>query len=32
VIKRPVIERDGVVLSVGFDVKQLDALAARLKA
>lgn len=32
VIKRPVIERDGRVLSVGFDAKKLDALAAALKA
>jgi arsenate reductase len=31
VIKRPVIERDGQVLSVGFDAKKLDALAAALK-
>lgn len=32
VIKRPVIERDGEVLSVGFDDKRAPALAARLKA
>jgi Spx/MgsR family transcriptional regulator len=31
VIKRPVIERDGQVLSVGFDAKRLDALAVALK-
>lgn len=30
VIKRPVIEKDGQVLSVGFDAKKLDEMAARL--
>jgi len=30
VIKRPVIERDGVVVSVGFGAKRLDELATRL--
>lgn len=30
VIKRPVIEKDGQVLSVGFDVKKTQELAARL--
>ena len=32
VIKRPVIERDGVVVSVGFDNKRLSELASRLSA
>ena len=32
VIKRPVIERDGVVVSVGFDDKRASDLAARLSA
>lgn len=30
VIKRPVVEKDGAVLSVGFDAKKAEALAARL--
>ena len=32
VIKRPVIERDGVVVSVGFDNTRLSELASRLSA
>lgn len=32
VIKRPVIERDGAVVSVGFDTKRLEDLAKRLGA
>ena len=30
VIKRPVIEKDGLVLSVGFDGKKADTLVAKL--